>query len=124
MKPDREAAVAIIERSGGGQLRPALFVFMDPQGFSWVEPGYRETSPSRSCLHRVRGTLTMRPDGFICESQDGRTYLVTEVGGIEGEAGDQLRAAIAWARGDIEGDGSDLDTERAQVRERIGPSQA
>ena len=58
MKPDRNAAIAVIQ-AGEFTTRPGLFVFTTPDGFAWVEPAYLEPAPTREAFHRVRARVTM-----------------------------------------------------------------
>lgn len=119
MKPDRNAAIAVIQ-AGEASMRPALFVFTTPDGFAWVEPAYLELAPSREAFHRVRGTLTMQPDGFLCEAADGRAYMVAPVDQLEDGVGQDLRQTLTWAAREIEARGSTLDEQREWVRQLLG----
>jgi len=119
MKPDRNAAIAVIQ-SGEANMRPALFVFTTPDGFAWVEPAYLEPTPSREAFHRVRARLTLQPGGFTAEGEDGRTYLVAALDTLEDGAGADMREACAWAARELEQQGRTLDEERDRVRLLLG----
>lgn len=119
MKPDRNAAIAVI-LAGEVTTRPALFVYTTPDGFAWVEPAYLEPVPSREAFHRVRARLTMLPGGFSAEGEDGRGYVVAPLDSLEDGAGADLVAVCAWAEEEIRRAGRTLDEERDRVRLLLG----
>lgn len=119
MKPDRNAAIAVIQ-TGEATMRPALFVFVTPDGFAWVEPAYLEPTPSREAFHRVRGTLTMSSTGFSVEGVDGRSYVAGAIADLEEGVGTDLRDVLTWAAREIESQGHTLDEERERVRLLLG----
>lgn len=119
MKPDRNAAIAVIQ-AGEALMRPGLFVFTTPDGFAWVEPSYLEPVPSREAFHRVRGALTMNSSGFSVEAVDGRTYIVGPIADLEDDVGADLRQVCEWASREIEAQDRTLDAERDRVRQLLG----
>ncbi len=119
MKPDRNAAIAVI-LAGEAIMRPGLFVFTTPDGFAWVEPAYLEPAPSREAFHRVRARLTLSASGFTAEGEDGRTYVVAPLDALEDGAGADLREVCAWAVREIEAQGRTVDDERERVRQLLG----
>jgi hypothetical protein len=115
MKPDRKAAVIIIDSDGYAAMRPALFVYPTPDGFAWVEPAYREPVQSRPAFYRVAGVMAMTAGSFSCQAPDGRSYFVSALEDLDGP-GEDLRAACAWAEADIRDAGDTMDGERERLR--------
>lgn len=118
MKPDRNAVVSV---TWGDTVdhRPGLFVFMCPDGFAWIEPAYLEDQPPRQCFIRVAGTLTAEPDGFTLAGADGRFYTARALASFPDGEHDDLKAACAWATGELAQAGVTIEAERERVRQLL-----
>jgi hypothetical protein len=118
MKPDRNAVVAVTHGDTTDN-RPALFVFMCPDGFAWIEPAYLEDQPPRQCFVRVAGSLLAGPGGFSVIGADGRHYDVAPLDSFP-DAHDDLKRVCAWATAELAAKGMTLDAEREGIRQHLG----
>lgn len=101
-------------------MRPGLFVYSTADGFAWVEPSYREAEAlTMPAFYQVRGRITLRADGFTCEGEDGRSYIVGDAAAMEPGSGEDIKRVLAWAAADIEAEGSTMQAERESLRQLL-----
>lgn len=116
MKPDRNAIV-IVNQGDIATERPALFVYMTPDGFAWIEPGYLEDgAPPRQCFIRVAGKITAHASGFTMDGADGRQYAALPLEAMPDGENVDLKRVCAWATARLAERGATLEQERERLR--------
>lgn len=117
MTPDQ---LAIIRVPSIDQVRPAAFVFTDPDGMTWVEPSYRDPVPATmAAVHRLVGQTVAQGDGFDLVIGDTLVATVRPVATAQDDADGSCARALADFGDLLVADGVTLDAERARVAELL-----
>lgn len=105
------AVVTLTAKRGGDQIqRPAAFVFLRPDGFAWLEPGYADTWPApQPTWHELKATLVVKNSGLI--EFDGPEYS----GDIEEYFGQGAGSPLLWFEGYLAQHGRTFLEERARL---------
>lgn len=115
-------AVARVDQGGDVMQRPALFVYVLPDGrTAWVEPSYLDPYGAASpALHYAQQAVDVTPDGSpIAFFEAPSTGWAVTLYPADGEDPADVQAALAWALGELERRGTTWAAERVRVRESI-----
>lgn len=97
--------------------RPAAFVFLDPDGATWIEPSYRDPYPNTMpAAHRVAGSVA-QADGVVTVTDDAgvrATFSPWTTPGAD-DPGGTCKRALADFTDLLVLDGVTLDEEQAAI---------